>query len=39
MAYYYGHTHDELSTMMRVPLGTVKAWIRRGMEKLRECHG
>lgn len=39
MAYYYGHTHDELSTLMRTPLGTVKAWIRRGMEKLRECLG
>ncbi|HKF94671.1 MAG TPA: sigma factor-like helix-turn-helix DNA-binding protein [Gammaproteobacteria bacterium] len=39
MAYYYGHTHNELSTMMRVPLGVIKAWIRRGMGKLRECHG
>lgn len=37
MAYYYGHTHDELSTLMQTPLGTVKAWIRRGLEKLREC--
>ena len=28
MAYYYGHMHDKLSKMMRVPLGTIKAWIR-----------
>jgi RNA polymerase sigma-70 factor (ECF subfamily) len=39
MAYFYGHTHDELSTVMDTPLGTVKAWIRRGLEKLRECLG
>jgi RNA polymerase sigma-70 factor (ECF subfamily) len=39
MAYYYGHTHDELSTLTGTPLGTVKAWIRRGLEKLRECLG
>jgi RNA polymerase sigma-70 factor, ECF subfamily len=39
MAYYYGHTHDELSALLQTPLGTVKAWIRRGLEKLRECLG
>ena len=27
---YYGHTHQELSKKLGVPLGTVKAWIRRG---------
>ena len=26
---YYGHTHQELSKKLGVPLGTVKAWIRR----------
>ncbi|MDQ3796489.1 MAG: hypothetical protein M3294_02670 [Pseudomonadota bacterium] len=25
MAYYYGHTHEERSTLMRTPLGMVKA--------------
>lgn len=39
MAFYYGHTHDELSTLTGTPLGTVKAWIRRGLERLRECLG
>lgn len=39
MAYYYGHTHEELSKLLQTPLGTVKAWIRRGLEKLRECLG
>lgn len=36
-AFYYGHTHDELAESMGRPLGTVKAWIRRGLEQLRSC--
>lgn len=36
-AFYYGHTHDELAVTMAKPLGTVKAWIRRGLEQLRMC--
>ncbi len=39
LAYYEGHTHDELSRMLDTPLGTVKAWIRRGLERLRQCLG
>lgn len=39
MAYYYGHTHEELSALLQTPLGTVKAWIRRGLEQLRQCLG
>ncbi|MEE9303130.1 MAG: RNA polymerase sigma factor [Thiotrichaceae bacterium] len=31
---YYGHTHQELSHKLGVPLGTVKAWIRRGKQQL-----
>lgn len=35
MAYYEGMSHQEISTRLRVPLGTVKSWIRRGLQKLR----
>ena len=34
LSYYYGYTHKELSEKLNKPLGTVKAWIRRGMEIL-----
>ncbi|MGV6809436.1 MAG: sigma-70 family RNA polymerase sigma factor [bacterium] len=37
MAYYQGYTHEELSNTMQKPLGTIKAWVRRGLEKLRTC--
>ena len=37
MAYYYGHTHSELAASLKTPLGTIKAWIRRGLERIREC--
>lgn len=36
-AFYYGCTHEELAKNMARPLGTVKAWIRRGLEQLRNC--
>lgn len=37
MAYYYGHSHGEIAEHLESPLGTVKAWIRRGIEKVRLC--
>lgn len=37
LAYYEGYSHPELSQAMNAPLGTVKAWLRRGLAKLREC--
>ncbi|MCK5727413.1 MAG: sigma-70 family RNA polymerase sigma factor [Thiotrichaceae bacterium] len=37
LAYYQGYTHQELSNKLSKPLGTVKAWVRRGLEKLRVC--
>jgi RNA polymerase sigma-70 factor (ECF subfamily) len=37
MAYLYGYTHGEIAGRLGVPLGTAKAWVRRGLGALREC--
>jgi RNA polymerase sigma-70 factor (ECF subfamily) len=37
MAYFDGLTHEELSTRLASPLGTVKSWIRRGLQRLKGC--
>lgn len=38
-AFFDGNTYDELATRMKVPLGTMKSWIRRSMVKLKACLG
>lgn len=37
LAYIEGLSHSELSERLTSPLGTVKSWIRRGLQALREC--
>lgn len=37
MAYLEGCTHSEIADRLAAPLGTVKAWIRRGLQALKEC--
>ena len=37
LAFYQGLSHQELATHLEQPLGTVKAWVRRGLDKLGRC--
>jgi RNA polymerase sigma-70 factor (ECF subfamily) len=37
MAYFDGLTHEQLSARLGSPLGTVKSWIRRGLQRLKGC--
>lgn len=37
MAYVVGFTHGEIAAQLKAPVGTVKAWIRRGIVALQEC--
>lgn len=35
LAYLQERTHEEISCIMQVPTGTVKSWVRRGLQHLR----
>jgi len=37
LAYYKGLVHSEIAQQMGAPLGTAKAWVRRGLDKLKDC--
>jgi RNA polymerase sigma-70 factor (ECF subfamily) len=37
LAYLRDLSHGELAEQLKLPLGTVKTWIRRGIEQLRHC--
>lgn len=37
LAYFQGFSHSQLAQQLSAPLGTAKAWVRRGLEKLKGC--
>jgi RNA polymerase sigma-70 factor (ECF subfamily) len=37
LAYLKGLTHEEVAGTLAAPLGTIKSWVRRGLESLKRC--
>jgi RNA polymerase sigma-70 factor, ECF subfamily len=37
LAFIGGNSHEDISRLTGNPLGTVKSWIRRGLQSLRKC--
>ena len=37
LAYFDGYTHEEIAANLKSPVGTVKSWVRRGLESLKRC--
>lgn len=37
LVYFRGYTHSELAKVLDVPVGTAKAWVRRGLAALKEA--
>jgi RNA polymerase sigma-70 factor (ECF subfamily) len=37
LAYYHGLSHSEVAVRLTAPIGSVKVWIRRGLERLKRC--
>jgi RNA polymerase sigma-70 factor, ECF subfamily len=39
LAFYEGLTHSEMAAHLKLPMGTIKSHVRRGLQKLKACLG
>ena len=39
LAYVHGYSHSQIAKRLELPMGTIKAWIRRGLATLKACVG
>jgi RNA polymerase sigma-70 factor (ECF subfamily) len=37
LAFVSGLTHEEIARQLNSPIGTIKSWVRRGLQALKEC--
>ena len=37
LVYYHGFSHSEVAVHVGSPIGSVKVWVRRGLDKLKRC--
>jgi RNA polymerase sigma-70 factor, ECF subfamily len=37
LAYFHGLSHSQVAERLGAPIGSVKSWIRRGLDQLRQC--
>ena len=37
LSFFDDLSHGEIARRLQAPLGTIKSWVRRGMERLKRC--